>query len=61
MLAALARRGLHRRENDRPGAQPSWIALHVGDRGHSDCRLGDAEAANVVNGSAARPSSARAA
>ena len=69
MLAALARRGLHRWEtqaaNDAPGTpgtrKGAWIALHVGDHGKSDCRLDDAEAANVVNASATRPSPARAA
>jgi hypothetical protein len=62
MLAALARRGLHRWENRSPGAPAAaWIALHVGDHGKSDCRLGDAEAANVVNASEGRPSHARAA
>jgi hypothetical protein len=62
MLAALARRGLHRWENDRPGAAATaWIALHVGDHGTSHCRLADAEAANVVNASAAPPSPAVAA
>ncbi len=63
MLAAFARRGLHRWKdaaNEGPVATGAWVALHVGDAGHSECRFADAEVSAVMSAEAAA-ASARAA